>query len=444
MSHIKRIFTPPVFEGDEDKTIVAQSLHILLLVGLFVAPMAMIVFAIVAPSSLPRVGAVVIPIFLVLFTSWALVQRGRVRLGASLVVWVAWVATTLSAWMAGGLKGALFGVGSVVVVVLAGFLLGKRNAFDFVFLNVLATLVMAWSETQGWVPPAPSSVSEISVLISYGFNLLVVAAALYVALNALQAALHSSRRELAERRRVETEREALIQELESKNAELERFTYTVSHDLKSPLITIRGFLGFLEKDARDRNVERLNADISRIIEATEKMQRLLNDLLELSRIGRLKNRMEDVSFDLIAHDAVDLVRGRLMEKNVQISVAEHMPIVHGDRVRLVEVAQNLIDNAAKFMGDQPHPHIEIGMRGADADGNPIFFVRDNGIGIDPKYHTKVFGLFDKLDPQVEGTGVGLAVVKRVIEVHGGRIWIESEGIGKGATFCFTLPRQVTN
>jgi signal transduction histidine kinase len=99
--------------------------------------------------------------------------------------------------------------------------------------------------------------------------------------------------------------------------------------------------------------------------------------------------------------------------------------------------QNLIDNAAKFMGNQPHPQIEIGIHGNDNDGKPIFFVRDNGIGIDPKYHEQVFGLFNKLDLQTDGTGIGLTLVKRIVEVHGGRIWLESEP-GKGSTFYFTL------
>jgi len=99
----------------------------------------------------------------------------------------------------------------------------------------------------------------------------------------------------------------------------------------------------------------------------------------------------------------------------------------------------LIDNALKFTPESRVPLIEFGARGVDADGKPILFVRDNGIGIDAKYHDRVFGLFNKLDPQIEGTGVGLALVKRIIEMHGGRIWVESEGADQGATLCFTLP-----
>ena len=112
-------------------------------------------------------------------------------------------------------------------------------------------------------------------------------------------------------------------------------------------------------------------------------------------------------------------------------------MVRVDRARFVAVLQNLLDNAAKFIGSQPEPRIEVGVRGSESER--VFFVRDNGIGIDPRHHQKVFGLFDKLDPRSEGTGVGLAIVQRILEVHGGRIWLESEGAGKGSSFCFTLP-----
>ena len=235
------------------------------------------------------------------------------------------------------------------------------------------------------------------------------------------------------------ERKTLIAELESKNAELERFTYTVSHDLKSPLFTIRGFLGYLEQDALSGNQARVKADMQRITDATEKMQHLLNDLLELSRIGRLKNASVIIPFEELVREAVELVHGRIMEHGVTIHIESNPPAVFGDRPRLLEVLQNLIDNAAKFMGTQKEPHIEVGQNREDAEnGMPIFYVRDNGIGIAPEHFERVFGLFNKLDVKSDGTGIGLALVKRIIEVHGGRIWVESE-LGKGAAFYFTLP-----
>ena len=235
------------------------------------------------------------------------------------------------------------------------------------------------------------------------------------------------------------ERESLITELTAKNAELESFTYTVSHDLKSPLVTMKGFLGYLEHDAATGNVERLKVDTQRIANAVDKMQELLKDLLELSRIGRFINPSETMPFEELARMAIGLVGDRIQEFGVTLELQPDLPAVHGDRQRLIEVLQNLLDNAVKYIGDQAEPRIEIGQRGEE-EGKPIFFVRDNGMGIADEYRERVFGLFNKLDARSEGTGIGLALVKRIIEFHGGRIWVESE-MGQGSAFCFTLPRQ---
>jgi PAS domain S-box-containing protein len=249
--------------------------------------------------------------------------------------------------------------------------------------------------------------------------------------------------DMTERKLAATEREKLIAQLAAKNTELEQFTYTVSHDLRSPLISIRGFLGFLEADVVADNVDGVKADVARIMAATDKMQRLLGDLLELSRVGRLMNPPQDVPFDSIVREAVELVSGRLSSRGVIVTIANNLPTVHVDRVRLVQVVQNLVDNAAKYMGDQPQPQIQIGSTLIEQTGETVFFVRDNGLGIEPQYHERIFRLFSKLDAQSEGTGAGLALVKRIVEVHGGRIWVESAGQGQGSTFCFTLGPAVS-
>jgi len=245
-------------------------------------------------------------------------------------------------------------------------------------------------------------------------------------------------RDITERKRAEAEKEILISELETKNAELTQFTYTVSHDLKSPLVTINGYLGYIERDAASGNMERLRSDTQRIQEATNKMHALLTELLELSRIGRMMNAPENIPFADLVKGALEIVHGQLEADHVTVQTRPKLPTVQGDHQRLTEVLQNLIDNASKYMGSQTDPHIEIGQHGEE-DGRPIFFVRDNGIGIAPEYHERVFGLFNKLDPESEGTGIGLALVKKIVEFHGGRIWVESE-VGKGATFFFTLPK----
>ncbi|MBI3739385.1 MAG: GAF domain-containing protein, partial [Chloroflexi bacterium] len=236
------------------------------------------------------------------------------------------------------------------------------------------------------------------------------------------------------------ERLALNAELQSRNLELERFTYTVSHDLRSPLITIRGFVGLLQEDASANDMERLQKDIRRIVTATDKMQQLLNELLELSRVGRVTNPMQTLPFRQIVEEALERVQGRIENSGAHIEIQDKLPTIYGDPTRLIEVVQNLVDNAVKFMGDQPSPQVQIGTAGEDAEGRTIFFVRDNGIGIDPQFHERVFGLFNKLNANSEGTGVGLALVKRIIEVHNGKIWVESTGTN-GSTFYFSLPEK---
>jgi two-component system sensor kinase FixL len=244
-------------------------------------------------------------------------------------------------------------------------------------------------------------------------------------------------RDVTAHQRAEAEREALIRELEAKNRELERFTYTVSHDLRSPLITVTAFLSHIETAAVRGDLEAVREDIQRVRRATRKMDLLLRDLLELSRIGHVLASPDPVSFDAIAREAVELVTGRLKERGVAVEIDPDLPVVMGDRARLLEVLQNLLDNAAKFMGEQKEPRVRIGARGGAL--GPEFFVRDNGLGISEKHHERIFGLFDKLNPKDAGTGVGLALVKRIVELHGGRIWVESNGDAQGSTFVFTIP-----
>jgi len=245
---------------------------------------------------------------------------------------------------------------------------------------------------------------------------------------------------------VALENTRLVQKLQSANeelqqevAELERFTYTISHELKTPLVTIKGYVGSMEKDLQNGNYERARKDILRVSTATDKMYETISGLLELSRIGRIINPPEEVDLGKLVQEALETVHGRIHSRRITVHISPDLSVVYGDRIRLREVYENLIDNAAKHMGDQPAPLIKIGAR--KDENEIILFVKDNGTGIDPKYHTRIFGLFDKLDAKSEGAGVGLTLVKRIIETHGGRIWVESDGLGKGSTFCFTIPDE---
>ncbi len=229
-------------------------------------------------------------------------------------------------------------------------------------------------------------------------------------------------------------------ELRDKNEELERFTSMISHDLKSPLVTFQVFLGYLEADIAAGQAENVGKDLAFMRGAAEKMGRLLEDLLEMSRVGRLANPPECAGWRALAGDALDAVAGRIAQRGIAVQVVGEDLELKGDRARLVEVWQNLVENAAKFMHDRPEPCIVVGREAHGADS--VFFVRDNGPGIDPRYHGKVFGLFEKLSADADGTGLGLALVKRIVELYGGRVWLESTGDGAGSCFRFTLPDAV--
>ena len=225
--------------------------------------------------------------------------------------------------------------------------------------------------------------------------------------------------------------------LRTKNIEMERFTYSVSHDLRSPLVTIRTFMGHLMQDMANDDKEHVAQDLDYINGASQKMVELLDELLQLSRIGRMVNISVEAPLQDIVREALVLVAGRIDERGALVTITEKPVLLYGDRVRLVEVFQNLVDNAVKFMGEQKEPLVEIGAE--KKNGDIVCFVRDNGMGIDPRFRDKLFGLFEKLNSGMEGSGIGLALVKRIIEVHGGKIRAESAGIGKGACFWFSLP-----
>jgi PAS domain S-box-containing protein len=253
--------------------------------------------------------------------------------------------------------------------------------------------------------------------------------------------------DITERKRIEEALEArsaelfrAVSELEETNVEMERFTYMISHDLKSPLVTISTFLRYLEEDLRQGDADRVDKDLHFIGTAAEKMGQLLSELLEMSRIGRVVNAPVEVTFKELVHEALQSVAGPISQRGVKVQMSSEDITLFGDRPRLVEVWQNLVENAVKYLGEQAEPRLSLGFQQQGED--TVFTVCDNGMGIDPKYQGKIFGLFEKLDSKTGGTGIGLAIVKRIVELYQGNIWVESAGLGQGACFRFTLPEAV--
>jgi signal transduction histidine kinase len=432
---IRRWLAPPVFEGNVEKSRSAILLNIILWILILSAGIYGL-FAPIEPALVFRRALIILPLIAALLMLKQMVNWGYIRVTGILIVFVLWLTFTTAMFFGADYNNPAY-MGFLLVVVCAGLILHWRAAIGWSLFSILTSAVILLLGQSGLIPKSENSTPSLGFWIAQTLYILVSTLLISQAIRKIDEAFENARYELAARQRIEAEREKIIKELETKNAELERFTYTVSHDLKSPLITISGFVGLLEVDAKSGNLEKFREDMQRINEAVEKMKRLLDELLELSRIGRIINPPSETSFSEIVEEALSLAQGRLRNGDVEVYVQGGLPIVRGDRPRLVEVLQNLIDNAAKFMGAQPAPKIEIGIH--QQQDEQVFFVRDNGIGIESKHREKVFGLFDKLDPRSEGTGVGLALARRIIEVHGGRIWVESEGRGSGSTFCFTLP-----
>ncbi|OPX75112.1 MAG: sensory histidine kinase AtoS [Methanoregulaceae archaeon PtaU1.Bin059] len=246
--------------------------------------------------------------------------------------------------------------------------------------------------------------------------------------------------DISDRKLAEEQREGLILELERKNRELDQFTHTISHDLRNPLFTIKGFLEILKEDIETGDRDQIQSDLGKITVAADTMEQLISSLLALSRSGRTIDTPVPVSFTEISREAAGLLDATIRQHGVTVVIPDHLPVVRGDRQRLLQVMINLIDNAVKFMGEQEAPRVEVGVR--ENQGTQVLYVRDNGRGIVQKDLEGIFGLFARLDKKVPGTGIGLATVKRIIEMHGGKVWAESEGPGKGTTICFTLPSAV--
>jgi len=225
-------------------------------------------------------------------------------------------------------------------------------------------------------------------------------------------------------------------QLEAINKELSVFAYSVSHDLRAPLRSIDGFSQALLEDYGERLDAQGQDYLRRVRLASQRMGQLIDDLLNLSRLTRSEMHYEEVDLSALAREVATRLQESQLEREVAWVIADGLS-ARGDAHLLSIMLENLLSNAWKFTGKQPHPRIEVGT--LDVEGSVTYFVRDNGAGFDMAYADKLFQAFQRLHQadEFEGTGVGLATVQRIVHRHGGRIWAEGE-VGKGATFYFTL------
>ncbi len=238
--------------------------------------------------------------------------------------------------------------------------------------------------------------------------------------------------DVTERKRTEERRQRM-------NRELRNFVSVVSHDLKSPIMTIQGFASRLRKNLQPEPEGRVGRYLEQIMASAQRMELLVTDLLALSKSGRIVSTLREVHSLEIVRGVTLGLQDRLEEKGIELVVADQLPTVRCDRERICQVFENLLVNSIRSLGTSRNPSIEIGWK----EGNALhtFFVKDNGVGIDAKHHREIFEMFYRVKgtEDKEGSGLGLAIVERIVKAHGGEVWVESER-GKGATFCFSLPR----
>jgi signal transduction histidine kinase len=227
-------------------------------------------------------------------------------------------------------------------------------------------------------------------------------------------------------------------ELVALNKELESFSYSVSHDLRAPLRAIDGFSRILLEDYTDKIDDEGKRLLNIVRNNTQKMSQLIDDLLAFSRVGRQEIRHSNIDMDKLAKTLFKELKLTVPERELQFNV-KTPPAIHGDQAMIRQVFVNLLSNSIKFTRPKENAIIEVG--GSNEADENVYYVKDNGVGFDMRYVNKLFGVFQRLhnSEEFEGTGVGLAIVERIIHRHGGRVWAEGE-VGKGATFYFTLPR----
>ena len=244
--------------------------------------------------------------------------------------------------------------------------------------------------------------------------------------------------DISERKRMENINAQLIRELEMANNDLKDFAYIVSHDLKSPLRAIGSLSQWIYADYKDKFDEDGKIQLDLLVGRVNRMQNLIDGILEYSSVGKTQKEKETLDPNIIIKEIIDSLSP---PSHISIIIDTPLPMVHYEKTRVLQVFSNLIANAIKYM-DKPEGEIHVGCM---QDGNSWkFFVKDNGPGIDKKYYDLVFKMFQSLNARdhIESTGIGLTIVKKIVEMSGGKIWIESE-LGKGSTFYFTIPIQGT-
>ena len=438
----RKLTAPPVFE-DPETTRIAAMLHTILVGNFTLAILSFLILLFVGPSLVLGLGITIFltALGLVLFT---IMRRGRVRLASTiLVILLEFFAVTMSI-LGGGMTGPAMSF-LILVILIAGLLLGGRAALIFLGISFLSSVGLAYAEANVALPPSIAPMTLPFRVVIYSTYFALAGLLLYLADRSIRNAMNQARQkehelslEIAERREIEKKLQEYAQELERSNEELQQFAYVASHDLQEPLRMITSYLQLLERQYRDLFDETANEFIQFAVDGAKRMQSLLEALLAYSRVGTRGGPMHPVNTEKIMTEVQENLRFAIEDSRAEIILGD-LPIVSGDEHQLLQIFQNLVSNALKYHGERA-PIIQV--QANSENGHVQFSVKDNGIGIQPKYQDRIFLIFQRLHTQEEipGTGIGLAICKRIIERHGGRIWMESDGRA-GTTFYFTIPEK---
>lgn len=458
---LKRLFLPPRF-ADEEKTRTARILYVVFLIALGAGLFFIVTFSVVNPE--PGVAiAITAVVILIALIALVIMQKGHVRAAAFFFALVMWLVITPSHFFFGGVSSA-GAYSQISVVVIAGLLVGRRAALLFAGLAILAILALAYTEMAGLLPAPLAPLNSFTIAANHIVTIITVTALLYVALTGLYAALdraHSNERELArsnielaairhslelnvaELEEIQTQMKKYAAELEHSNQELQDFAYVVSHDLQAPLRKIQAFGDRLTTNYATALDERGQDYVRRMQNAAVRMRELIEDLLAFSRITTQARPFTLVDLNKVVRDVLNDLETRIEELHGCVTV-EPLPELEADPTHMRQLFQNLVDNALKFHQEGVPPEVVIGCAPV-RDGTAVITISDNGIGFDPQYSERIFQVFQRLhtNEAYEGTGIGLALCRRIVEKHHGRIQATSQQ-DQGATFTVTLPTKQSN
>ncbi|MBF0199425.1 MAG: HAMP domain-containing histidine kinase [Planctomycetes bacterium] len=321
----------------------------------------------------------------------------------------------------------------------------ERFSFWLVIIAALLGTILSFKVAQSIVQPMEGITNTLKELAAGSLDVEVPALSRHDEIGDMARAANIFKMKNQETERLLKTSQELTKTLQEKesdlirsNEELEQFVYTVSHDLKTPLVTSMGFIGILKEQIAVGDISDLDSPLDRIVKSNERMSQLISDLLELSRVGRLDMDMCEVDMNLLLSELQDNIKFNLERANFSLEVRGPFPVIYANESRMLQVFENLINNALKYAQGKEENSILIDCE--STSDNYIISVCDKGPGIAREFHEKIFALFVHLDAHIEGTGVGLAVVKKVMTLHHGKVWVESSP-GEGATFKLSFPKN---